>query len=192
MKFLEFFLSICFILTNIDVKSVDASRKAVSVAKPDSLLAFKPKKIEKGAVFKRKEAVLNFCHSHMVNTYPNPETDWSCSLSINPEIASNHASKTLNRLYCFCSHEYSCQDTEQFHLEADLLDIDEYLNGTNNFYKSECEHGLNKLTNETSWTCDLQFDKIVEREFYCECKRDRMCQRHKVLKFHSHIRVVKE
>ena len=193
MKFLEIFPFICLILNNIDSKSVEATRPMVSITKSEySMFTFKPKKMEKGATFMKKEAVLKFWHSHMVKTYPDPETNWSCSLSINTEVSSNHRSKTLNRLYCFCSHEYSCQDIEQFHLEADLVDIDKYLNGTNNFYKSQCEHGLNKLTNETSWTCGLQYDKIDKREFYCECKRDIMCQRHKVLKFQSHIRLVKE
>ncbi len=162
---LELFLFISLILKNIDAKSVEASGPMKAVTKSEySLFTFKPKKMMKGATFMKKETVLNFCHSHMATTYPNPETIWTCSLSINPEVSPNHASKILNRLYCFCSHQYSCQDFEQFYLEADLVDKDEYLNETNNFYKSQCEHGLNKLTNETSWTCNLAIDKIDELE----------------------------
>ena len=130
----------------------------------------------------KTEAVIKYCLIQLTILYPDQQTDWSCSFW----------NKISNKLACFCVQKYSCNETEQFHLEADLVDIDEYLNKTNSFYKEKCEHGLNKLTNETSWTCDLQYDKIDEREFYCECKRDIMCQRHKVLKFQSHIRLVKE
>jgi hypothetical protein len=128
--------------------------------------------------------LINYCLSHMTTTYSHGSvSNWNCSLSPNIDESK--------RLYCLCSHDYDCVDTEHFHLESELVDLDEYVSGNRtSFYKKECEQGLNKLTNETSWMCDLQFDRLDKRDFYCECKRNMMCQRHKILKFKSNIRVV--
>ena len=155
--------------------------------------SFRSKKIEKRKSYMKKDAVLKYCHKLMATTYPNPETEWSCSISVNQENAPTSSSSTsspFNRLYCFCSHNYSCIDTEQFHLESALVETDDYINVTiNSFYRNKCEQSLDQLTNETSWSCELQFDRIAQREFYCECKRDIVCERRKILKFKSNIRL---
>ena len=147
--------------------------------------SFRSKNINKVRYF-TSDNLIKFCMNQM-SLMHNKEVEWSCSLTENSNIS------IWNRLYCFCSHDYVCVDNEQFHLESELVDASQYVKGENSgghVYKSQCEYGLNTLTNETNWRCEPQFDRLDTNEFYCECERESMCQRHKILKFKIDIRVV--
>jgi hypothetical protein len=153
--------------------------------------------LERSSVYLKKEFLINFCVSHVKTNYQlNSISDWSCSQTKSIEaFTSTHLNnKTLsNRIYCFCWQDYACIDREHFHLEPHLVQLDEYVNVNNtHFYKKECEQNLSMLTSEEKWSCDLQFDRLDKHEFYCECKRDMVCQRHKILKFQSHVRLAQE
>ena len=149
-----------------------------------------PEKSDKDFILnsnKTRDLIL-LCQSHMNIFYHNSDTKWLCSVQ-NLDI-------TLKNLSCFCSLEYPCSDTEQFSLEPNLVLKHKYLNeNLNSVYKNECEQSLNELTNETNWKCELQFDRIKERKFYCECKRDTICQRHKYLtlpkNFEEEIKIIR-
>ena len=133
----------------------------------------------------------DFCVSHMSTRYPvsAKSAEWSCTQSIKRKN-SNKTSKS--RRYCFCTQDFSCVDREHFHLETDLVDLNEYVNRDYTlFYKKECEQGINMLTSEKMWSCDVQFDGLKRNEFYCECKRDMVCQRHKLIKLKKKDKVNK-
>jgi hypothetical protein len=124
----------------------------------------------------------DFCVSHMSTRYPvsAKSAEWSCTQSIKRKN-TNKTSKS--KRYCFCTQDFSCVDREHFHLETDLVVLNEYVNRHYTlYYKKECEQGINMLTSEKMWSCDVQFDGLKRNEFYCECRRDMVCQRHKLIK----------
>ena len=83
---------------------------------------FKPKNKETPPRNLTSSYLINFCLSHMTTTYSHGSTtNWNCSLSPNIDESK--------RLYCLCSHDYDCVDTEHFHLESDLVDLIEYVSG---------------------------------------------------------------
>jgi hypothetical protein len=128
----------------------------------------------------------DFCVSHMNTRYSTPSSKssvWSCTQSIKRRNNSNKTTTRQSKRYCFCTQNFACTDREHFHLETDFVELNEYVNRDYTlFYKKECEQGINVLTSEKMWSCDVQFDGLKRNEFYCECTRDMVCQRHKLIK----------
>ena len=131
----------------------------------------------------------NMCTSHMNVTY-KVNNAWKCSLrnslSIDKKILKILEPKNRNnRINCLCSISYECYDFEEFVLESDLININMYMSKESylnkNFYTQQCEIGLGQLTNETKWSCTLQYDRLSIDEYYCNCKRPSICRIEKFL-----------
>ena len=145
-------------------------RVTLPMATSQNALSKQANRVKKGFSNIKTDELTKLCQSYLNKTYHHPEMKWSCSLM---NTISNYAS-------CFCFHDYSCIDTEEFYLEPVLIERSVYLSWENNvLYKNKCEQSLNQLTNESNWTCELQFDRMARKEFYCDCKRESVCQQHK-------------
>jgi len=128
----------------------------------------------------------NMCTSQM-KKMSKVNDAWQCSLRNG--LSAKKALKILepknrnNRINCLCSISYECYDFEEFVLESDLIDksylLESYL--YKNFYTEQCEIGLEQLTNETKWSCTLQYDRLNIDEYYCDCKRPSICRIEKFL-----------
>ncbi len=125
----------------------------------------------------------NMCTSHMNIMYKRNDA-WKCSLrnslSIDKKILKilEPENRNNNLINCLCSISYECFDFEEFVLEGDLIDKS---NLYKNFYTQQCEIGLGQLTNETKWSCTLQYDRLSIDEYYCNCKRPSICRIEKFL-----------
>ena len=101
--------------------------------------------------------------------------------------ASFSSSSANAKMNCLCTTTYECVDTEEFLLETDLVDKDEYMKrefslGVS-FYTEECTSSLASLTGKDDWNCSLQYDRVDQDEFYCKCRRTSLCKRTRILKF---------
>ena len=138
-----------------------------------------------------KKKKLNPCESFMNNkTLTDTSPQWEC-LIIGTRRQKTNVNNNNNRqtklLACICSIVETCHDNEEFILESDLVDRNEYAKLKfafgENYYTKQCVDGLKALTAETdSWKCELQHDRIYGNEFYCNCKREMMCKKQKSLK----------
>ncbi len=127
------------------------------------------------------------CVSYM-NKYYGPKNQWDCHLLDNQHTANKtyliFKKKALSE--CLCSYKYECYDYEDFQLENDVVDLNEYMKKENfigkNFYTENCENGLKQLTDYDNWNCALKYDRFHIDEYYCSCKRIKTCQIEKLLK----------
>jgi hypothetical protein len=163
MKF--FYIFICVLVAFF------SGSKIVSVAKnPLSEYSILSPRSNGNFSEKYEKILTNFCITHLNNSTRNQHSNskWSCVLAIEAKF------------HCYCSQDYVCFDTEQFHFETNLVNLNEYLK-KNSAYKRECQESLNNLTKESSWKCELQYDRLKTNEFFCECKRKTVCQSVKFL-----------
>jgi hypothetical protein len=130
----------------------------------------------------------NMCTSHMNKMYK--VNAWNCSmrnnLSVDKKMLKILEPKNRNNpINCLCSISYECYDFEEFVLESDLINISMYMSKESylykNYYTQQCELGLEQLTNETKWRCALQYDRLSNDEYYCDCKRSTICRMEKFL-----------
>jgi len=116
------------------------------------------------------------CELHM-NSFYGPAKNWTCGLI--------ESESRLNSISCICSFKYGCFDIEEFVLETELVDINEYMRKDfflqTNIYTQECENGLRELTGAYDWKCFLKYDRFHLDEYYCSCKRIKECIIDKVL-----------
>ena len=152
--------------------------------------------VSKGIAKKKKS---NACESFINNkTLRTTSTSWQCSIigtqrqkikrpigKLRKNFRANNNSKT--NLVCVCSLPQTCVDNEEFYLESDLVDASEYAKLKfamgNNFYSKQCTQGLEGLTDKKDkWKCELQYDRLHRNEFYCNCRREIVCQNQKIIK----------
>jgi hypothetical protein len=165
MKFSYIFISVIF------VALLSSVCKIVSVTKtPLSVYSILLPGSSGDSSEKYEKILTNFCTTHLNNNNNNNNSNsrWSCVLSIE------------HKFHCYCTQTYACFDTEQFHLETNLVNVSEYLK-ENSAYKKVCQKSLNKLTKVKNWKCKLQYDRLKNNEFFCECKRKTVCQSVKFL-----------
>ena len=133
------------------------------------------------------------CEDRMNLKY-GPTKDWKCSLFDNPTHVThlktlNSISRSKRSLKCMCTYHYECLDTEEFTLDSELVNVNEYMKKDyclqKNFYTELCEEGLHTLTNETDWNCMLMYDRFHLDEYYCNCVRAHMCRIDKLLEIKS-------
>ena len=131
----------------------------------------------------------NPCESFMNNkTSTETSSQWECLIIGTRRQKANLNNNSQTKLIaCICSIIQTCHDNEEFILESDLVDGNEYSKLKfafgDNHYTKQCVDGLKALTAETDfWKCELQHDRIDRNEFYCNCKRETMCKKQKSLK----------
>jgi hypothetical protein len=131
----------------------------------------------------------NPCESYMNNkTLSDTSSQWECLIiGTRRPKANPNKNRQTKLIGCICSTIQTCHDNEEFILESDLIDKEEYVKLKfafgENFYTKQCVDGLKALTAETdSWKCELQHDRIEVNEFYCNCKREMTCKKQKSLK----------
>lgn len=127
------------------------------------------------------------CVTYM-NKFYGPKNIWECSLLEPENMTMKHQIfKANHRSECLCSYNYECYDHEEFLLEYDLIDLNEYMKKENfivkNIYTETCENGLQQLTDYYDWNCVLKYDRFHIDEYYCSCNRKKICRIEKVLKF---------
>ena len=163
-----------------------------------SILIFHNIFITSIGIIRRKKP--NACESLMNNstlddTSSSSSSQWECliigirrqkfSNSILEQKLVNQTRKS--KLVCVCSMAESCVDNEEFILESDLIDRNEYVNIEfalgENFYTKQCVDGLKAITSQADiWECELQYDRLDKNEYYCNCKREFVCLKQKTVK----------
>lgn len=144
--------------------------------------------------------------------------NWQCNFLLLNDQDPNDSSS----FHCLCKHYYECEDREEFFLnlpsdyynnynmieENDklLVEFDENsmrdVRATVNINEL-CQESINKLTVETTWSCDhvnktrdsdyyyneyeaeVNTKKNMNEEIYCECNRSKLCQFDKIINFNS-------
>ena len=135
---------------------------------------------------------------HHMNKFYELKNKWECSVLYtektpiinhqkNQTLAINHQKfKDKFHSECLCSYKYECYDHEEFQLESELVDINEYMKKENfkmnNIYTEQCKSGLEQLTDLNDWNCVLKYDRFHIDEYYCGCMRTKICRIEKILK----------
>ena len=135
------------------------------------------------SITKRNEQIVeNVCTSYM-NSYFEVKNEWKCSYI---SYSGENESGNKRPLQCSCTFEYPCYEYEEFSLDKELISVKDYMSNEfsnkNSFYTQQCAIGLQMLTNETNWTCVLQYDMFHVDEYYCNCNRRKKCRIDKLLK----------
>ena len=140
-------------------------------------------------VANNNSAIENFriaaCADHMNLNY-GPTKDWQCSLFEN-EMQTKLKASIKGTITCLCTYKYECLDMEEFVLDSELVNVNEYMKKEyylkKNFYTQNCEQGLTLLTDEKDWSCLLKYDRFHLDEYYCKCIRIKTCQINKLLDY---------